>query len=186
MNIKRLVFAVSCGLMTLLLGNVSADGPANGQLTPSEKRGKLIYLLGTSPSGKEITCYLGDASTEVPATAMLCANCHGFDGRGNPEGGVVPSDITWQALTKSYGVTHASGRKHPPYTERAVELAVTKGLDPAGNRLPDTMPRYWMSPEDFADLVAYLKRLGRDQDPGLTETSIIVGALLPTQARQVK
>ena len=103
MNIKRLVFAISCGLMTLLLGNVSADGPANGQLTASEKRGKLIYLLGTSPSGKEITCYLGDASTEVPATAMLCANCHGFDGRGNPEGGVVPSDITWQALTKSYG-----------------------------------------------------------------------------------
>ncbi len=183
MNIKRLAFAVGCVLMTLLLGGVSADGPANGQLTASEKRGKLIYLLGTSPSGKEITCYLGDASTEVPATAMLCANCHGFDGRGNPEGGVVPSDITWHALTKSYGVTHASGRKHPPYTERAVELAITKGLDPAGNRLPDTMPRYWMSPEDIADLVAYVKRLGKDQDPGLTETSIKVGALLPAQGQ---
>ena len=89
MSIKRLAFLVGCVLMALLLGKVSADGPVNGQLTASEKRGKLIYLLGTSPSGREIACYLGDASTEVPATAMLCANCHGFDGRGNAEGGAV-------------------------------------------------------------------------------------------------
>ena len=54
---------------------------------------------------------------------MACANCHGMTGQGKPEGGIDPSNITWEALTKPYGVTHPSGRKHPPYTARALELA---------------------------------------------------------------
>jgi len=182
MNIKRIAFLFLLMLMLLFIGSVVvASGPSSGQLTEQEKRGKFIYLRGISPSGKEITCYLGDATMEVPAAAMLCANCHGFDGRGNPEGGVVPSDITWEALTKSYGVVHTSGRKHPAYTDRALAMAVTRGVDPAGNRLPNTMPRYWMAPEDLADLVAYLRRLGTDQDPGLTETSIRVGTIVAGQ-----
>jgi len=186
MDIRRIVFALGLMLVFVLIGSAFANGPATGKLTDQEKRGKFIYLRGSSPSGREITCYLGDGATEVPAAAMLCANCHGFDGRGNPEGGVVPSDITWDALTKSYGVTHSSGRKHPAYTERAVGMAVTKGIDPAGNKLPDTMPRYWMSPEDLADLVAYVKRLGKDQDPGLTETSIQVGTIVAGQGPMVE
>ncbi|MFY9571420.1 MAG: ABC transporter substrate-binding protein [Blastocatellia bacterium] len=178
MNAKRIAFAVALMLMLLFIGSVVANGPGAGQLTEQEKRGKFIYLRGASPSGREISCYLADGTMEVPASAMLCANCHGFDGRGNPEGGVVPSDITWEALTKTYGITHTSGRKHPAYTDRALAMAVTRGVDPAGNKLPNTMPRYWMAPEDLADLVAYIKRLGKDQDPGLTETSIRVGAIV--------
>ena len=182
-DLKWLSWFACLSVGLLMIGNGLADGPAKGQLTEQEKRGKYIYLSGASKSAKEITCFLGDAATEVPASTMLCANCHGLDGRGNPEGGVVPSDITWQALTKSYGVTHPSGRKHPPYSDRAIEIALTKGLDPAGNRLSDAMPRYWMSREDLADLIAYIKRLGGEQDPGLTESRITVGAILPLQGR---
>ena len=181
MNMKYLKIGF-CGLVTMLLiGHVFAQQAAPDQLTEQEKRGKFIYLRGISPTGKEITAFLGDATTEFPGATMLCANCHGFDGRGNPEGGVVPSDITSDALTKSYGITHQSGRKHPPYTAHALELAITKGVDPAGNKLPNTMPRYWMSREDLADLVAYLKRLGKDQDPGLTEKSITIGTIVAGQ-----
>ena len=177
MNAKYLALGAGVGLTLLLFSSVRADGL--GQLTEQEKRGKQIYLRGASKSGKEITCFLGDAATEMPATAMLCSGCHGLDGRGNPEGGVVPSDITWHVLTKSYGVTHASGRKHPPYTERALELAITKGMDPGGNRLSDTMPRYWMSQEDLTDLVAYIKRLGSERDPGVSESAVRIGTILP-------
>jgi ABC-type branched-subunit amino acid transport system substrate-binding protein len=157
--------------------------PASGvvALTTEERRGKQIYLRGTSASGKEIMAYLGEASLEIPASTMACANCHGLDGQGKPEGGVLPSNITWEALTKSYGVTHASGRKHPPYTDRALELAITRGLDPAGNHLLNVMPRYQMSREDMTDLIAYLKRLGTDRDPGLTDNSIRVGMLVPAK-----
>jgi len=170
--------------------SAQANAPAAGQaqasssvvaLTPEEKRGKQIYLRGTSASGREITAYLGEASLEVPGSAMTCGGCHGADGEGKPEGGVTPSNITWAALTKPYGIVHASGRKHPPYTERAVELALTRGLDPAGNRLLNIMPRYQMAREDLNDLIAYLKRLGTDRDPGLTDKEIRIGMLVPAK-----
>ncbi|HEX8633932.1 MAG TPA: ABC transporter substrate-binding protein [Pyrinomonadaceae bacterium] len=159
----------------------SASSSAVVALTPEEKRGKQIYLRGTSASGREITAYLGEESLEVPGSAMTCAGCHGADGQGKPEGGVTPSNLTWTALTKSYGVTHASGRKHPPYTERALELALTRGLDPAGNRLLNIMPRYQMARQDLTDLIAYLKRLGTDRDPGVTDTGIRIGLLVPAK-----
>ena len=162
-----------CGCLCL----VSAI--AQTPLSPQESRGKQIYLLGTSKSGKDILAYIGDASLEVPGSTVACANCHGMNGQGKPEGGIDPSNITWEALSKPYGVTHASGRKHPPYTARALEFAITRGLDPAGNKLLRAMPRYQMSKEDLDDLVLYLKRLGSDVDPGISEDKILIGTALP-------
>jgi ABC-type branched-subunit amino acid transport system substrate-binding protein len=156
---------------------VSAQDP----LTPQQRRGKQIYQQGASPSGKEILAYLGESSLEVPGNAMACANCHGLDGRGKPEGGITPSDLTWETLTKPYGVVHADGRKHPPYTERALELAIKRGTDPAGNKLQNFMPRYELSTEDLGDLIAYLRRLGKDRDPGISENKIVIGSVLPAR-----
>jgi len=154
---------------------VSAQDP----LTPQQRRGKQIYLQGTSPSGKEILAYIGDASLEVPGSAMACANCHGLDGQGKPEGGVIPSNLTWEVLTKPYGSIHADGRKHPPYTARALEQAIRRGTDPGGSQLLNVMPRYDMSREDLADLIVYLERLGKDRDPGITESKIVIGTVVP-------
>jgi ABC-type branched-subunit amino acid transport system substrate-binding protein len=162
-----------------LSAGVFAGTTLQESLSPQEKRGKQIYVQGTSASGKEILAYVGDAALEVPGSTMSCANCHGLDGQGKPEGGVNPSNLTWDALTKPYGVTHPSGRKHPPYTERALELAITRGVDPGGNKLLAVMPRYQMSGADLADLIAYLKRLGKDRDPGLSESKIVVGTIVP-------
>ena len=169
-------------LVFLILGSASAQTP----LTPQESRGKEIYLLGTSKSGKDILAYIGDSSLEVPASSMACANCHGMAGHGKPEGGIDPSNITWEALTKPYGVTHASGRKHPAYTARALELAITRGVDPAGNKLLNAMPRYQMSKDDLADLVVYLKRLGTDLDPGISDDKISIGTMLPASGLLVE
>jgi ABC-type branched-subunit amino acid transport system substrate-binding protein len=147
----------------------------------SEQRGKQIYIQGTSSSGKEILAYLGESSLEVPASTLPCANCHGLNGQGKPEGGVDPSNINWDSLTKPYGLTHSNGRRHPAYTERGLELAITRGTDPAGNKLLNVMPRYQMTPADMADLIAYLKRVGRDQDPGIYENKIVIGTALPAK-----
>lgn len=151
-------------------------------LTPQERRGKQIYLRGASDSGREIFAYIGDESVEVPGSTMACASCHGLNGEGKPEGGVVPSNLVWEALTKPYGVSHTGGRTHPPYTERALELAITRGLDPAGHRLSNVMPRYQMSREDMDALVAYLKRLGKDLDPGVSDGRIVIGTVLPARS----
>jgi ABC-type branched-subunit amino acid transport system substrate-binding protein len=42
------------------------------------------------------------------------------------------------------------------------------------------MPRYVMSREDLADLVAYLHLLGKDLDPGVSENKIVIGTLAPS------
>ena len=176
-NEIRILFGVIRGAFAILL--VFGSAYAQTTLTPQESRGKQIYLLGSSKSGKDILAYIGDSSLEVPGTSMTCANCHGMAGQGKSEGGIDPSNITWEALTKPYGITHSSGRKHPAYTARGLELAITRGVDPAGNKLLNAMPRYQMSKEDLADLVVYLKRLGTDLDPGITENQVTIGTSLP-------
>jgi ABC-type branched-subunit amino acid transport system substrate-binding protein len=173
----KMLIGLVC-LMSFLYG-ASQSSTAQDPLAARERRGKQIYLQGTSPSGKTILAYLGSEAIEVPGDSLPCANCHGSDGKGKPEGGVDPSNITWEALTKSYGVIHASGRKHPAYTDRAIELAITRGIDPAGNKLLNVMPRYQMTSEDMADLVAYLKRLGKDRVPGVDENKIVIGTIVP-------
>lgn len=175
---SRILSAICLTVLNIVLGSqtVTAQQP----LTPQEIRGKQIYTQGTSPSGKDILAYVGDAALEVPGSVMACANCHGIAGQGKVEGGINPSNVTWEALTKPYGVTHVNGRRHPAYTPRALELAITRGLDPAGNKLLNVMPRYQMSKEDLDDLVVYLKRLGTDVDPGVTENKIVIGVATPT------
>jgi ABC-type branched-subunit amino acid transport system substrate-binding protein len=165
-------------LAAFLLG-LAAAVPAAAELTPAEQRGKAIYFQGESVSGREILAVIGDAGTEVPAAVMTCSSCHGRDGRGRPEGGVYPTDLTWPALTKPYGVEHASGRRHPPYSEKSLVRAIAMGVDPAGNRLHVAMPIYRMAHEDMADLIAYIQRLGEDLDPGLTDDAVTLATMLP-------
>jgi ABC-type branched-subunit amino acid transport system substrate-binding protein len=156
---------------------VQQAAPEQRRLTPQERRGKALYLRGESPSGKEVTAMLGDI--DVPASTLNCAGCHGLRGEGKTEGGVTAGNLTWTNLIKAYGHTHPSGRKHGAFDEKLFARALVQGFDPAGNELVKAMPRYQLSPEDVADLIAYLKRIEADRDPGLTETTITVGTILP-------
>lgn len=161
----------------LFISVLLASSAAYAQLTVSERRGKAIYLRGESPSGRKITAMLGDI--DVPASTMTCAGCHGLRGEGKTEGGVTAGNLTWSNLVKSYGHTHPSGRKHGAFNEKLFTRSLVQGMDPAGNQLAVAMPRFEMAPEDIADLLAYLKRIEADRDPGLTATSITVGTILP-------
>jgi ABC-type branched-subunit amino acid transport system substrate-binding protein len=164
-------------LLPVLLG--AADPPSPEAQKAQIERGRKIYIEGVSPSGGEITAVMSEASVEVPAAAVPCAGCHGRDGSGRPEGGVDPSDLIWENLTKSYGVTHPSGRKHPAYDERTLKRAIAMGLDPAGNPLHVAMPRFRMSHQDMEDLVAYMKQLGTEVDPGVSDAELRIGVILP-------
>ena len=177
-----LVCALALAAVTLSSAGAQEQKPtaplaAARGLTPQERRGRAIYLRGESPSGKEIQAIVGEV--DVPASSMSCAGCHGARGEGKTEGGVTAGDLTWANLTKPYGHTHPTGRKHGPFDEAAFIRAVVEGVDPSKNVMLAAMPRYKLSAEDAADLVAYVKRIEDDHDPGLSDTSIKVGTLLP-------
>ena len=146
-------------------------------LTGEEKRGKALYLRGESASGKEITALLNDL--DVPASTLTCAGCHGSRGEGKTEGGVTAGNLVWSNLTKSYGHTHDNGRKHDAFNDTSFIRALTAGIDPAGNKLAVAMPAYRMPQQDMADLIAYLKRIDTDLDPGVSDDKIVIGTLLP-------
>jgi ABC-type branched-subunit amino acid transport system substrate-binding protein len=171
-------------LLATLLAAAWAAGPAAraGELTALEAAGREIYVQGQGPGGAEITAFVGADLTPVPASVLPCAGCHGDDGLGRPEGSVVPSIVTWSELTKPYGHVHR-GRSHPPFDERTLARALEEGVDPAGHELDSTMPRYSLSRAELEALVAYLKVLERQGDPGLTPTTIRIGTVLPTEGR---
>src|SRR5262247_889128 len=111
--LRTFLWLAGLTLVIVLNAAIGSKALAQDPLTLPESRGKQIYLHGTSHSGKEVMAYLGESSLEIPGSSMPCANCHGLDGRGKPEGSITPSDITSESLTKPYGVIHADGRKHP-------------------------------------------------------------------------
>ncbi|MFY9608550.1 MAG: ABC transporter substrate-binding protein [Blastocatellia bacterium] len=176
---RRFTALIAISVVTIFAQAPGKPRPQTGPLSLQEHRGKEIYFGVPPSSGPPIKAVIGDPPTETSGALMACANCHGEDGKGKPEGGVVPSDITWEALTKPYGVTHSSGRTHPLYTEKLLVRAVCMGIDPAGNKLHVAMPRFQMSREDIHALIAYLKRLGGESDPGLSDSTIRIGTVLP-------
>jgi ABC-type branched-subunit amino acid transport system substrate-binding protein len=176
----RYRIAVAAVGLTMVLGPVLVDAAPSA----AQSWGKQIYLQGTSPTGGEITASVGTEGVSLPASAVPCASCHGPDGLGRPEGGVQPPDIRWSELTKSYGHAHENGRKHPAFDENSLARVLRTGLDPASNRLDPSMPLYTMSVEDMDSLVAYIRFLETDWDPGVEQDRIQVATLLPLQGPQ--
>ncbi|MVV46833.1 c-type cytochrome [Pseudomonas sp. PB120] len=172
------IFVFVLGL--LMLGAISMRAHAV-QLTPSETAGKRLYREGVSASGEPIMARIGAAGMQMPATSLPCANCHGADGLGRPEGGVRPTELNWSRLSSTYGQQQINGRNYPPYTEGTLARAIQEGRDSGGNRLDPAMPRFSLSMNDQRNLTAYLKRLADDRDPGLTPDSLHLGTLLPSQ-----
>jgi hypothetical protein len=138
-------------------------------LTSAQERGKAIYLTGESKSGRAVTAILGDDTAGIPAAIVPCANCHGEDGRGKPEGGVRPAEITPEVLARPATI---NGRTRPPYTRPLLKRAITMGFDSGRHELNAAMPRYRMAMQDAEDLLAYLDILGHEPQPGVTDEAI--------------
>jgi len=94
-------------------------------LDDAEARGKQIYFEGTSPSGGAINVVVGDEAVTLPGSAITCVSCHGSDGLGRPEGGVLPTDIRWSELVKTYGHVHENGRRHPAFDDASLARSIT-------------------------------------------------------------
>ena len=115
--------------------------------------GERIYYIAAGSSREPIS-HSGSISMMHP---IGCVNCHGTDGKGGGINmmmwGFETPDITWDHLTSDVFEDHG------PYTEDTIRLAITQGVDPAGEPLDEEMPRWNISKQDMDDLIEYLKNL---------------------------
>ncbi len=178
-TLTSLLIALATTLSAVPAASASSFASAPDALPASDaERGKVIYLTGRSPRGGDIRARVV-AELEMPAAFYPCAQCHRADGRGALEGGVRVPDIRRAHLTSPHGVPSYLGGVRPSYGDAEVGRAIREGLDSAGDSLDGLMPRYILGDADLADLLAYLRTLGEDAAPGVSPTTVRVGALLP-------
>lgn len=149
-----LVCCVALGAALYLSVGPIAGG-AESQVYVSN--GQAIYFTGRNQQGQRIS--FEGAPMWLSMHGGSCATCHGADGRGGAPvmmGTEIPGDITYTHLTEG---EHEEGEEHPPYTDELIKRAITLGLDPAGEPLDPTMPRWRMSDQDLDDLIEFLKTL---------------------------
>ena len=178
-RIKSAITIAAFALIGLMLAQGGAGAQGGGELTAQEKRGKQIYLKGESEGG-EIKAIFGSGDPDLSASAFPCSNCHGLRGEGSSEGGLQPPSLIWSKLTAP-GQSALTRQDRAPYNETTLARAISSGISSSGGKLHPGMPHYKMSSEQMADLIAYLKKIGKDldADPGLSEDTIKVGAALP-------
>lgn len=158
------VAAVLVGLalvccVALIAGGYLVTTPVTRSATPEGlvSNGQSIYFTGRNERGERIPFEGGP--TWLYMHGGSCATCHGADGRGGAPvmmGTEVPSDIRYHHLIEE---EHEEGEEHPPYTDESIKRAITLGIDPAGEPLDLTMPRWHMSDQDVEDLIEFLKML---------------------------
>ncbi len=155
--ISALLFA---GISTSAL--VRADAPSKIEdLTSDEARGKLIYTTGRGAAGRLLYFRLLTAGERaLPASGIVCANCHGADGKGGREGNIVMADITYGTLSRPLPASPPWNKARAAYTDALLARAITQGVDSSGQQLDSSMPRWILSDPELQDLLKYLKRVG--------------------------
>lgn len=93
----------------------------------------------------------GSSGGMMGSGELTCAACHGPQGRGGAYTlmGMRPveaPDIRWSTLQDEFDA-------------ETFRLAMTQGQDPNGTQFDPDMPRWQISNDDLADVIAYLKTL---------------------------
>ena len=176
------------GLVALLLalGACKRGEPAPAPVDPAAARkGRSLFQRGLSARDTPLMSHLAPERVELSGEVAACARCHGPSGRGSQEGGVEVPDITPGALghARVRAVGELEDRSRPAYTRDALLRAVTEGVSASGRPLGVTMPRYSLTRVEQEELLAYLEQLGEHPDPGVSSTTLTIGAALPLTGR---
>ncbi len=173
---------VACLGIGLLAPAVQAQ-PAAAAFAPdpaSISAGKQIYRSGRTRSGGEIRASVG-ANVNLPGPLAACSRCHGADGNGAREAGLSAPPLRWSMLSQPRPAADGLLARSTGYDQARLLAAIRHGRDADGRALAAAMPRFDLSPRDEADLLAYLRNLGseNDVDPGVAADHVTFAAVLP-------
>ncbi len=145
------------GLLFLWNRSARTVTVAPGSLQGYASNGETIYFTGVNDRGQRISFSSGPPWLSMHGGG--CASCHGPDGQGGAPvmmGTETPPDIRYHHLIEE---EHEAGEAHPPCTDETIKRAITEGVNPAGESLDLTMPRWQIPQEDLNDLLEFLKAL---------------------------
>jgi len=117
--------------------------------------GERLYFTGKSESGRTITAAGGQHHMQTHGGS--CVTCHG----AKREGGVRMMPWLWKIappLTTAalLGDHKDDGHAHDSYDADSLKKAITEGINPEGEELDGTMPRWEIQDKDLESLVQYL------------------------------
>jgi len=124
--------------------------------------GEQIYFTAIDQNGDYIS-YTGGPNIGgmMMGSYYTCASCHGKDGHGGTHYMHMQimnaPAINYDALIDMK--KEDSGGNPTDYSLNDLRGVVVEGHDTAGETLGQNMPRWQMSDEDLADLLAFLKTL---------------------------
>ncbi len=167
-------------IVSLCLLLVSSTVFAGDAPTSEQKRGREIYRSGQMAGVAVGVAAIGADGMKLSSASFSCASCHGVFGKGGREGGIAMPPLNWQRLTAA-AVSTVSGRRRGAYTRETLRLAIAAGLDPEHASLHESMPRFTMPDIRLSEVIAYLERIGDDEDtdPGVSPGTIRIGVALP-------
>lgn len=141
-------------------GHMMGGPSQEGSKYQYRSNGEKIYNTGINERGEIIPYKSGPMWLSMHGGG--CVSCHGSTGKGGVPvmmGTSIPADIRYESLTVGEHEHGGEKDEHPPYTDKLIRRAITEGVNPAGEKLDWTMPRYQINDEDFNDLIEFIKTL---------------------------
>ena len=176
----RLGYAIVLVMLMDAIVTLPISAAWDDPLTPSERMGRTIYHQGRTDAGEDIQVSLSGSDSSLSAALFRCVQCHGVWGQGREEGGLHVPPLIPSFLRRSHASLQ-TGQPREGHTDQTLIRAITQGVDASGVPLHSGMPRYRFTEQQAKAVVAYLKKIGteEDSDPGVSAQSITVGAALP-------
>jgi hypothetical protein len=196
-----MLIAIVFTLLLLSMVSQADEAPAGDQLavagfTHNEavRLGERMYR-GSILANGEIMQAIVVGDIPMDGRMFTCVTCHQRSGQGSVEGPIItwptgannlyvprrrtgawnvdkagqgPGAVERWSLPSQYQAADA----RPAYTDESLAHMFRTGIDPAGNKLMNIMPRYQLDEDDMAVLIHYLKNLSAQADPGVDDEVI--------------
>ncbi|MCP3852646.1 MAG: hypothetical protein GY694_20825 [Gammaproteobacteria bacterium] len=149
----------------------------------ASEEGQSIYLYGKGSSGQVIPSIMNDLKSSA---ALACVNCHKESGLGTSESGRTIPPVSWSILGENQPPDNNSRfnilqNKRPAYNSTLLHRILTRGINSKGLRADPLMPRYELSKLQTESLLAYLKTLYAEDDPGVDEETIAIATVIDSR-----
>lgn len=160
-----------------------------------ESTGQSIYLHGMLNPERPLEGVREGGGISTRGAEAACVNCHQRSGLGSKEGSLYIPPVTGEYLF--HGREHSGHDpllpyvesmhgNRAPYTPATVARAIREGVDSDGRRLSYLMPRYALSDDEMAALIAYLRKLSIHRSPGVTDSTLNFATVFTPDADPVK